>query len=89
MRIVLVLIALAMLAGCGAKKKKYFKNTQDGHAWYSTSRGNEQGHFRTLDFRMIDLDGAYRSEEVWWDEIPESVRETAVPKYRPPEESPR
>lgn len=83
MRIISVLLALSLLAGCNGKKKRYFKNTQDGRVWYSTSRGNEHGHFTTLDGRLIDLDGSYRAEEIWWDEVPADIQRTAKPKYIP------
>lgn len=74
---------LLCLAGCG-RETKYYKITQGDGVWYSTWSGsNFRGAFRTLRGMRVNLDGPFRSEQVQWAELPESIRERTLDKWKP------
>ena len=65
-------------------RPKFWKISQGEDFWYADKYDGVDGRVWLLDGRMVDLDGDFRAEELWWEMLPEEVRRNCIKKYRPP-----
>ena len=60
----------------------YWKITQDGNTWWCKDYGSIGGLI-LVDGRLVDLDGSFTAEQVYWKHLPEEWQDQTLARWKP------